>query len=337
VQYQTRLSSKTSNLGKFTFTYNTTFFNTAGAASAFKRALDNWICKTKINWNVSNTTSPNNAVSSSDNTSLIFFQAISGDPIAQAHNWYISCSPLQTWYCFDIDIRFDTDVSWSYSTGTPLSNQTDFESVALHELGHAHQLGHIIDNTKVMNRFILTGTTLRVLSDDEIEGASDVYSRSLTQGNCTGTNYNPMTNAIIVTSSNDSGNGTMRQAISDVANNENIMVCGELLNSTIILTSAELTINKNINILGQSQSTFAISGNNERRIFNVQAGKTLTLQNMKLTNATSSTNGGAIFNNGILNLNNVTFQNNFQNGVSKAFSSPNGTSVNLESSVIINN
>ena len=90
-------------------------------------------------------------------------------------------------------------------------------------------------------------------------------------------------------------------------------------------------------IHGLSQSTFNLSGNNARRIFNIQSGKTLSLQSMKLINTTSTTNGGAIYNNGTLNLKNITFQNNFQSGVRKAFTSPTGTSVNLESSIIINN
>ena len=87
-------------------------------------------------------------------------------------------------------------------------------------------------------------------------------------------------------------------------------------------------------IHGLDINSFVISGNNTGRIFNVAAGKSLTLQNMKLINATSTTNGGAIYNQGSLFLKNIQFQNTTQGGtLKKAFSSGTGTTVSLEGNI----
>ena len=83
-------------------------------------------------------------------------------------------------------------------------------------------------------------------------------------------------------------------------------------------------------IFGLDALNFGFSGNNTRRIFNVNAGKTLTLQNLKLFNTASTSNGGAIYNNGMVNLKNVNFQNNYQGGVPKAMSNGIGSSVKIE-------
>lgn len=339
IQFQTRLSSKNTNLGQNTFTFNTTLFNTTGAYQSFKRAMRTLVCKSNVNWNLATSSTSNNAPSGSDNINLIFFDSsLTGGVIGKAYSWFSSCQPIQNWYCVDLDLGFDPNTNWHYLTSNPPSNQIDFESVALHELGHLHQLGHVIDESKVMHRSISNGATRRTLSGDEVEALLDIYSRSVVQGNCTGNNFNPMNYApnVSVTNNTDTGPGSLREAILDVCENDTI-VMSLPASSTIELSSAELTIGRSMKIHGLSQTTFNLSGKNERRIFNIQTGKTLSLQNLKLINSFSTSNGGAIYNNGILNLKNVTFQNNFQNGVRKAFTSPTGTTVSAESSVIINN
>ncbi|MBK7787657.1 MAG: hypothetical protein IPJ54_03560 [Saprospiraceae bacterium] len=70
-------------------------------------------------------------------------------------------------------------------------------------------------------------------------------------------------------------------------------------------------------IFGNDINNFIISGNNSGRIFNVAAGKSLTLQDMKLINGNAASNGGAIYNQGTLFLKNVQFQNNGQGSTLK--------------------
>jgi len=86
-----------------------------------------------------------------------------------------------------VDVQFFTDppvagYSWQYGTAAPTSSQYDFESVALHELGHAHGLGHIINSTQVMHYSVSNGASKRTLSANDIAGASArvAYSTSAT-------------------------------------------------------------------------------------------------------------------------------------------------------------
>jgi hypothetical protein len=334
VQRQTRLASLT-NVGDFIFTPNTSFNSNTAAVDAFLRAFKNWYCNTNVYWKYSTSTTTISSASP-DGVSVITFASTGTNVLGITDSWYSSCSPVQQWYCKEIDMRFSNTTNWNYSTNPPLASQSDFESVALHELGHATQLGHVIDETKVMHRNIANGTARRVLSIDEIDGGNNVTLRSQMQGNCSNTNFKPMKFPpnIVVSNTNSSGAGSLAQAVIDVCENDTISFSIGA-NSTIIV-NPEISISKNLKIIGLSQSTFNLSGNNLNRMFNVQSGTTLTLQSLRLINGTSTTNGGAFLNNGTIQLKNVSFINNSQNGIKKAFSSLVGSQIQAESSVIIN-
>jgi len=70
-------------------------------------------------------------------------------------------------------------------------------------------------------------------------------------------------------------------------------------------------------LAGPGITHMTLSGNNSSRIFHVLPGKTLILKDLSLKNATAPTNGGAIFVEGGLTLDNILLQNNFENGIHK--------------------
>ena len=83
----------------------------------------------------------------------------------------------------ETDYTFSDAVSWHYGTGTPGSGQFDFESVALHELGHGTQLNHIITPTAVMHFSISNGQSKRVLSAaSDVAAGQDVFTFSAANG-----------------------------------------------------------------------------------------------------------------------------------------------------------
>jgi hypothetical protein len=84
---------------------------------------------------------------------------------------------------------------------------------------------------------------------------------------------NASDSAPIVTNTNDSGAGSLRQALSDALAGDtitfNIPGSGPY---TITLTSGELAIAKNLTITGLGASQLTVSGNNASRVFNITAG-----------------------------------------------------------------
>ena len=73
--------------------------------------------------------------------------------------------------------------------------------------------------------------------------------------------------------------------------------------------NTNITINKNMNIIGESQKKTIINGTDTSWIFNISSGVTVTIKNLTLTNGNSTT-GGAIENHGNLTVNNCIFTSN---------------------------
>jgi hypothetical protein len=112
--------------------------------------------------------------------------------------------------------------------------------------------------------------------------------------------------AITVTNTNDSGAGSLRQAITDAVAGDTIDFA-PAVTGTITLTSAILSIQKNLTIIGPGSGKLAISGNDERVIFvlGVQGNPASLNINVTITGLTltkgrgllnPNTSGGAIYN-----------------------------------------
>lgn len=105
---------------------------------------------------------------------------------------------------------------------------------------------------------------------------------------------------ITVTNTNDSGAGSLRQAIVDAAPGDMIdfSVAG-----TITLTTGGLTIGKNLSITGPGAAQLTVDGNNVSRIFYVNSsGVTVNISDITIDNGNSANWGGGIENEGTLNL-----------------------------------
>ena len=132
----------------------------------------------------------------------------------------------------------------------------------------------------------------------------------------------------IVLNTNDAGPGSLRDVIACVPGGTSIDF--DLPpNSQIVLTSGEIIINKNIILVGSGMLDLTISGNNASRIFHILPGKSLTLENMALKNASYPSNGGAIWTEGDLELKNVLFENNLESGIAKSMTLVPGIELNL--------
>ena len=73
--------------------------------------------------------------------------------------------------------------------------------------------------------------------------------------------------------------------------------------------NTKITINKNITIIGQSQTDTIINGTDSAWIFKIQSGVTVTIENLTITNG-NAYNGGTIYNDGNLTVKGSIFLDN---------------------------
>ncbi|MEI9959961.1 MAG: hypothetical protein WDM76_02175 [Limisphaerales bacterium] len=117
-----------------------------------------------------------------------------------------------------------------------------------------------------------------------------------------------------VTTANDSGAGSLRQTIVSSTSGDIIYFTNTLSGATIVPTSGELLLDKNLTIDASSlTSQIKLNGNHASRIFNVSNGANVTLNSLVITNGYAGTGnwGGAINNEGTLAMDNCTLTGNF--------------------------
>ena len=118
-----------------------------------------------------------------------------------------------------------------------------------------------------------------------------------------------------VTNSNDSGAGSLRNAISQAGSGDTVNF-NLTYPATISLSSGALTIQQNLTISGPGSSNLAISGGFLNRLFSI-ASANVSISGLTLTGGAdfpgASGTGGAILNSGTLNLANCTVSGSFVN------------------------
>ena len=167
------------NEGGITWTINGGFYNSE-AMSPFEQSLSTWSCESGINWEVGATTN-SNTLDSYDGVNLITLGSLPSGTLGQTFSAYSGCyqDGEIKWYVTDTDIIFNSNINWNFAESNPQYNEIDFKSVAVHELGHAHQLGHVVDTNVVMHYSLSSGEMQRSLSPEDIDGANDIQYRNM--------------------------------------------------------------------------------------------------------------------------------------------------------------
>src|SRR5437588_3026065 len=127
---------------------------------------------------------------------------------------------------------------------------------------------------------------------------------------------------LTVTTANDSGAGSLRQAIQNAASGDTINFS---VTGTIALTNGELLITNNLTITGPGATNLAVSGNNQSRVFEIGSNVSVTISGLSIGDGQASqgstgnsislsggdgSNGGGIYNRGTLALDSCTIINN---------------------------
>jgi len=98
---------------------------------------------------------------------------------------------------------------------------------------------------------------------------------------------------ITVTNVNDSGPGSLRQALTDVNDGDTINFA---VTGTIGLTSGELLVDHSIAISGPGTENLSINGNAKSRVFHIASDQTVTISGLTIANGHASDSGGGIYN-----------------------------------------
>jgi hypothetical protein len=99
---------------------------------------------------------------------------------------------------------------------------------------------------------------------------------------------------IAVTNTNDSGVGSLRQALADAHDGDTIDATG--ISGVITLTSGELLVDKSVTINAAGIDVLAVDGNATSRMFQIGTGKTVTISGLTIRNGHDDTTGGGIDN-----------------------------------------
>jgi hypothetical protein len=177
--------------GGYPLHYSPSFLD--AAKTPFETALLSWQCTTSMNRTMGAATTAD--VDDSDSINVVRFGKPSELPtgvLAVTTSRYGGCEIIASgeinFQVYETDYTFTPvpypGFTWNYTSSSPAGNQFDFQSVALHELGHGEQLAHIISPSAVMHYSINYGQMKRTLASNiDVVAGNDVinYSTNATE------------------------------------------------------------------------------------------------------------------------------------------------------------
>jgi hypothetical protein len=119
----------------------------------------------------------------------------------------------------------------------------------------------------------------------------------------------------IVSTTADSGVGSLRKAVADAVDNDTIVFAAPLDGGTITLAGTQIVLGKNLRIDASAlEDGVTVSADDRSRVFSVATGVTVILDNVTVTKGNATGAGGSIFNSGALTIKNARIMGNTASG-----------------------
>ncbi len=154
----------------------------------------------------------------------------------------------------------------------------------------------------------------------------------------------PPPTALTVTSLDDSGPGSFRDALAQIADGGSITFDSTLAGGNMTLTSGQLMIDRSVTVDASSAAPITISAAGSSRVLQVGAGIDVSITDMVIRDGVAAPQGGGILNAGNLSLNRVVVTDNLENSTGTNFDlggggiyNGDGATLNLTDSTVSNN
>lgn len=145
------------------------------------------------------------------------------------------------------------------------------------------------------------------------------YTVTVSDGaNSASNNYTLTYTGSVVTNTNNSGEGSLRNILNNGCDQDTVTFSSSLIGSTIELDS-ELTIAKSVHVEGLGPYGILLSGKTKYRVFVIEPTGNLSLKSMTLLQAEHAINGGAFYNQGTCTLDNLILRENKEGSINRAF------------------
>jgi predicted outer membrane repeat protein len=138
-----------------------------------------------------------------------------------------------------------------------------------------------------------------------------------------------------VTNLNDAGPGSLRDAIAVTPAGGTVDFQAGLT-GTILLTTGELALAKDLTIAGPGADVITVSGNHASRVFNI-AAFTVDISGLTIADGATNADGGGILNAGTLTVTNSTLSGNSASGAGGGILNSAGAALTITNSILSGN